>query len=237
MASSGYASSPASTPAVETCLVASKELPLGVSLPRIRAKLKAGQDVNIIAIGSSSTRGVGASDWAATYPAVMQRELTRLNPKSRFAVVNSGVNGEAIPGQLERLDRDVLAARPDLVIWQLGANDVIFRFGSIPGDLEERVIKGIAKIRESGADVILMDLQNAPVVTRSANFRPMLDLIAQAARKSGVGHFRRYELFTEAMAAGVPQSELVSWDNLHSTDVAYDCVGRAIARSIQASAR
>lgn len=221
----------------ETCLNAGRGLLLGAALPRVKARLKAGEPVSIVAIGSSSTRGVGASDWASTYPEVMQRELMRLNPRSAVTIINSGVNGETIPGQLARMERDALAPRPDLVIWQLGANDVIFRLGDIPDDLGERIVAGVRQIRQAGADVILMDLQNAPMVTGSGRHQPMLDLIAKAAARSGAGLFRRFALLENAVAAGVPLAALTSWDSLHNTDAAYDCVGRAIARSIHTAAR
>jgi acyl-CoA thioesterase I len=221
----------------ETCLSAGRGLALGAALPRVKARLKAGEPVSIVAIGSSSTRGVGASDWASTYPEVMQRELMRLNPRSTVSIINSGVNGEKIPGQLARMERDVLGAKPDLVIWQLGANDVVFSLGRVPDDLGARIMAGVLQIRETGADVILMDLQNAPMVTGSANHRQMIDLIAQSASKSGAGLFRRFALLEGAVAAGVPLSALTSWDSLHNTDAAYDCVGRAIARSIHTAAR
>lgn len=229
--------SAANMPVAEICLNAGRGLALGAALPRVKARLKAGAPVSIVAIGSSSTRGVGASDWASTYPEVMQRELMRLNPRSSVSIINSGVNGETIPGQLARMEKDALGPRPDLVIWQLGANDVIFRFGRVPDDLGTRIIAGVRQIREAGADVILMDLQNAPMVTGSSGHRPMLDLIAQAASKSGAGLFRRFALLEGAVAAGVPLSALTSWDSLHNTDAAYDCVGRAIARSIHIAAK
>jgi acyl-CoA thioesterase I len=221
----------------ETCLSAGRGMALGAALPRVKARLRAGEPVSIVAIGSSSTRGVGASGWAATYPEVMQRELMRLNPRSSVSIINSGVNGETIPGQLARMEKDALGPRPDLVIWQLGANDVVFSLGRMPDDLGARIIDGVRQMREAGVDVILMDLQNAPMITGSASHKQMIDLIAGVAAKSGAGLFRRFALLEGAVAAGVPLSDLTSWDSLHNTDAAYDCVGRAIARSIHTAAR
>jgi acyl-CoA thioesterase-1 len=39
-------------------------------------------------------------------------------------VINSGRVGDTIPDNLARFGRDVLAHTPDLVVWQLGTNDV-----------------------------------------------------------------------------------------------------------------
>ncbi|MGL4441175.1 MAG: SGNH/GDSL hydrolase family protein, partial [Bosea sp. (in: a-proteobacteria)] len=82
------------------CLAASAGTALGVGLPQTKARLAKGTSALVVAIGSSSTRGVGASSWAATYPEVMQRELVRLRPGARIDIHNAGSNGEMIPGQI-----------------------------------------------------------------------------------------------------------------------------------------
>jgi hypothetical protein len=92
-------------------------------------------------------------------------------------------------------------------------------------------------MRAGGADVILMDLQNSPIVAASRLGPEMIALTGRAARASGAGHFRRFELLQRAVGAGIPLSELTSWDQLHNTDAAYDCMGRALARAIHAAAR
>ncbi len=221
----------------ERCLSASPAASVGVSLPRLKASFRASAPALIVAIGSSSTRGVGASSWAATYPEVMQRELMRLRPGARIDIHNAGSNGETIPGQIARMDRDVLARNPALVIWQLGSNDVVWPWGGIGSETEADVAAAIGRIRAAGADVILMDLQNAPLVA-GARLRPaMLELTARAARVAGAGHFQRYRLLERAVQSGIPLGELTSWDQLHNTDAAYDCTGRALARAIHAALR
>lgn len=230
-------SGPAQANPAETCLKAGNNLSLGAALPRVKTAILQRKRLLIVAIGSSSTRGVGASSWAATYPEVMQRELMRLRPGLVVEIINSGSNGETIPGQLARMERDALAPGPDLVIWQLGANDVIWRLGGLPDDLGARVAGGVRMIQSGGADAILMDLQNAPMVTGAFTHQAMLSLVAGSARSSGAGLFRRFELMQRTVGTGVPLGELTSWDSLHSTDAAYDCVGRAIARQIDRAAR
>jgi lysophospholipase L1-like esterase len=221
----------------ERCLKASPSPSLGAALPRLKARLAAGQPAMIVAIGSSSTRGVGASSWAASYPEVMQRELVRLRPSARIEIVNAGSNGETIGGQLSRMASDALSRKPDLVIWQLGSNDVVWPWGGISETTEASVIEGIRQIRAAGADVILMDLQNAPLVAGARLAPAMLALTARAARTGGAGHFQRFNLLQRAVKAGVPLAELTAWDQLHNTDAAYDCKGRALARAIHAAMR
>ncbi len=220
----------------ERCLAATPGLGLGAPLPRVRAALREGV-VRVVAIGSSSTRGVGASSWAATYPEVMKAEIERLVPRAAVELTNAGRNGETAYGQLARIETDAMALRPHLVIWQVGSNDVVMPWGGIGEDLEPKMVEAIRAMRAGGADVILMDLQNTPLVTMARQHREMIALTARAARASGAGLFRRFDLMENAVRAGVPLASLTSWDQLHNTDAAYACMGRAIARAIRAAAR
>lgn len=221
------------TPA-EVCLTANKHLSLGAPLSRTAARLRAGT-LRIVAIGSSSTTGLWMLNPDKTYPQVLRRELKKLHPGSAITVVNSGRVGDTIPGNMKRFQRDVFVHRPDLVIWQLGTNDVAWG-GHVDG-LKERLLQGIRALKASGADVILMDLQFAPQVLRSEQHPQMEALIMKAARQERVGLFSRFALMRRAIEAGLPPSELVSWDGLHNSASGYECVGRALARAIDAAAQ
>jgi hypothetical protein len=59
----------------ETCLAANRSLSLGALLPRAAARLKAGDSLRIVAVGSSSTTGLWVLNPDATYPEVMRREV------------------------------------------------------------------------------------------------------------------------------------------------------------------
>lgn len=174
--------SPARPTPAEFCLIANEHLSLGAKLPRAAAGLRAGK-LRIVAIGSSSTTGLWMLDPAKTYPQVLRRELSRLHPGITVSVINSGRVGDTIPGNLARFQRDVFAHRPDLVIWQLGTNDVAWG-GHVDG-LKARLLQGIQALKASGADVILMDLQFAPQVLRSAQHPQMEALIMEGAPGAG----------------------------------------------------
>src|SRR5262249_33520065 len=131
------AQTPAKPTDAEFCRAANASLSLGPALPGVAARLKAEAPLRIVAIGSSSTAGLWVVGRAATYPEVMRRELSRLWPNARVEVVNSGRIGETIRGSIARFDRDVLAYAPDLVVWQLGTNDVAW--GRRADGLKERV--------------------------------------------------------------------------------------------------
>jgi lysophospholipase L1-like esterase len=221
--------------AVETCLAANRSLSLGAALPRTAARLKAGEMLRIVAVGSSSTSGLWMLNPDATYPEVMRRELAALRPRTRVEVINSGRVADTVSSTMARLQNDVLAHRPDLVIWQLGTNDVAW--GGRADGLKHQIVAGVHALKADGADVILMDLQYAPMVLASSQHEVIQAMIAEVAREEHVGLFSRFSLMRRSIEAGLPAGALVSWDGLHNSADGYDCVGRALARAIDAGGR
>ena len=78
-----------------------------------------------------------------------------LYPEVPIAIINAGISGDSAKGGRERLDRDVLSFRPDLVVVCFGLNDACLCADGIEvyrnslKDIFERVIK-------SGAELIFM---------------------------------------------------------------------------------
>ena len=224
----------AETAAAETCLAANRSLSLGVSLPRTAAHLKEGQSLKIVAVGSSSTTGLWMLSADATYPEVMGREITELRPATRVMVINSGRVGDTVPGMISRFGSDVVAHHPDLIVWQLGTNDVVL--GGRADGVKDMIISGVRTLKTSGADIVLMDMQYAPVILASSEHERMRAIIAQVAREERIGLFSRFALMRRSVEAGLAPTALVAWDGLHNSEAGYDCVGRALARAIVSTA-
>jgi acyl-CoA thioesterase-1 len=223
------------TSAVETCLAVNQDLSLGAPLPRTAARLKSNEPLVIVATGSSSTVGLWVHRSAATYPEVMRQELSRLRSGAEIKIINSGRIGDTIQANMARFERDVFAYRPDLVVWQLGTNDVAWG-GRPDAELKNQVLQGVQALKASGADVILMDLQYAPRVLGSAYHSTMEAIIADVAQQERIGLFSRFALMRNSIDAGVSPGALLSWDGLHNSADGYDCIGRALARIVSKAA-
>ncbi len=215
---------------IERCLSFAGKLSLGASLPHTREKFRAGKSLTIVALGSSSTGGFGGS--GRPFPDVMKAELSRLHPSLQINLFVSGRLFDTIGGSLARLEEDVLRYQPDLVVWQLGTDDVLWR--GITADAKASVRNGVERLRKSNADVILMDLQYAPIVRAMPSHTAMEGLIADVAREDSVAFFSRYAMMEHAIQGGV--DGLVSWDGLHNSAAGYRCIGRALARLIDQDA-
>ncbi len=208
---------------------------LAQPLPRIARKLAGGQEIKIIAIGSSSTAGAGASSPAMSYPSRLGVELQQLLPGHPIAVLNRGVNGEVTRDMLNRLDESVLSEKPDLVLWQVGTNAVLRDHPLAPaGALIE---DGVTRIKKAGADVILIDPQFAPKVIAKPDAEGMVKLIAKAGKAANVEVFHRFAAMRHwREKAGIPFETFISPDELHMNDWSYGCVAKLLAGSIAEAA-
>src|SRR5262249_24386538 len=66
--------------AAPKCAVSSDLARFDVALPRLAFRLSGGLPIKIVAIGSSSTAGTGATSPANTYPSRLEAELSRHFP-------------------------------------------------------------------------------------------------------------------------------------------------------------
>jgi len=199
-------------------------------LPALQAELRAGGAVVIVALGSSSTEGAGASGPHAVYPARLEAALRRALPGLPLRVINAGRSGETSDEMLARLDRDVLAHAPDLVIWQAGGNEVLR--GAAPERFLEVMRAGLARLRAAGVGVVLMDNQRAPRLDASP-LRPRFDqAMEQLAAEAGVPLFARSRLMRTWREEGLPPGAVLAPDELHHNDRGYACLADALARAL-----
>jgi acyl-CoA thioesterase-1 len=198
---------------------------------RTTQRLAAGLPITIVAVGSSSTAGAGASSPARTYPSRLAANLLKLFPDHPIEVLNRGVNGEEDSDVLARLERDVLAEKPDLVLWQVGTNALLR-----DRDLQAAGVaihEGLVRLKASGADVVLIDPQFAPQVIAKAETGNMVRLLATLAKRDNVNLFRRFAVMQNwHEASGIPFETFVTADDLHMNDWGYGCVAKILAGAI-----
>jgi acyl-CoA thioesterase-1 len=217
------------------CAVPAELLRLSHPLPQVSAKLQHGEPVRIVAIGSSSTAGTGASSATATYPSQLQAALKAMFPHASITVINRGVPGDTSSGMVGRFKHDVIAAKPDLVIWQTGTNSAL---GG--GDVERYVAdlqRGIRLARAHGIEVLLMSPQFAPRFESVANRMMFIDYLYAVAERERVPVFHRYEVMKHWISSGqFTNRTMINPDGLHLTDLSYRCLGALVARMVGAPA-
>lgn len=187
-------------------------IPFEHGLTHFAQGLARGQ-AKIVAIGSSTTAGRGD---IAAYPGRLLSFLQNDYPKANIAMVNKGIGGQEAPIELQRFDTDVIAEKPDLVIWQVGTNAVWQSPDQHPPSFNETtgaIRDGLVRLHdETQADVIVMDLQYVPAVLTPAKKDKaiaMVEAVSELARDAGVNVFRRF-----AFMKGLYQVEQVSFDRM-----------------------
>ena len=213
---------------------ASPSLPVP-KIPHTRAALATNQPVVIVALGSSSTRGWMATDIAHSYPALLQRYLNDSVPRLDVAVINRGIGGQDAPEELARLDTDVLAIKPTLVIWQAGANFSLH--GADPATFKRLMVEGVRRLKAAGTDVILMDNQRSPRILAAADHVAMEAAMRDVAITTGVNLFTRGALMDAWEAHGAPIDDFVAPDGLHMNNKGYLCLAHALGDVIAAALR
>jgi acyl-CoA thioesterase-1 len=217
------------------CTAPSDLTRLDYALKRTSQKIAAAQPIKIVAIGSSSTAGAGASSPAMSYPSRLEAELHALMPRVQVTVVNRGVNGEESRDMLARFERDVFPENPDLVIWQVGSNSVL-RDQPL-ADANAPLHEGLKLLREHGADVVLMNPQYSPKVITKHDVEGMVHLIAVTAKEKSIDLFQRYAVMRYwQLTEGMPFGAFTSSDELHLNDWSYGCIAKLLAGAIHDAA-
>jgi acyl-CoA thioesterase I len=217
------------------CKVQSEIARFDLPLTNLAHRLSISKPIRVVAIGSSSTAGFGASSPAATYPSRLEAELHEHFPGQALTVLNRGVYSEELPNMIARFDTAVIAERPHLVIWQFGTNALMYDRPLNPA----LVAAGVARLKAAGADVVLMDPQYAPRVLAKPAHDAVIARMAQTAKEYKVDLLHRYDIMRYwHEIEGLPFETFVTKDGLHLNDWGYACVAKSLGVAIaEATAR
>ena len=129
------------------------------------AGLRKNGPITIVAFGDSVTQGVtyGKIDYEGVYWNRLRKKINAVRDYVPVNVINAGIEGMSATSSIERMDKQVFAHNPDLVIVCFGLND-------INNELEKYLqsLKVIfEKIQEKAIDLIFMtpNMMNTYVAT------------------------------------------------------------------------
>ena len=212
------------------CLAPDVKALAKLALPRVTARLELRKPLRIVAIGSSSTFGVGSTSASKTYPAQLRAALDRDLGAGVVEVLNFGVSGETIRNTIPRMKFEIGRINPTLVVWQLGTNDALSR---VP--LEEfsaSVRDTLSWLGQTAAvDTILVGMQWTPALAKDANYTAFNHEIGKIAAGAGIGLVPRYETMAVIGKTG-GIGPMLSSDNFHQSDLGYHCMAEQIAAVI-----
>ena len=214
------------------CDVPPSSIAAPAPLPNVTATLETRKTIRVLAIGSSSTFGVGASSGSKNYPAQLTDILEKALKGINVEIINRGVSGEVAKTTAERLRVEVALTHPDLVLWQLGTNDALAR---VPvEEFEATVTSTIGWLKENKIDVVLVGLQYTSRFARDDNYAAVRDALRKIAAQQNILYVRRFEAmrYISAVRNAPP---MVSGDDLHLNDLGYHCMAEHIAHAVIAN--
>lgn len=239
LATAALVSTPALAQAPAACPVTADHVVANGGLTKSRAAVASGR-LTILAMGSSSIEGAGASRRDLGFVPMLEAGLERRLSGVAVTVINKGIGGETAKDTADRLRRETAAASPDLVIWQLGTNDVL---RDRPGDdIFADLRRGEAILDAAGVDVLLIDPQRLPDATTNPGFKgrnPALgDLSRLLALEAGrVGYAVSGRFAAMSGWTGLAGSSGVGPDDLHFNDEGYACWAEITAEGLAAALR
>lgn len=171
-------------------------------------------------------------------------------------VINVGVGGNSTRNLLKRVEKDVLAKKPGVVVMMVGTNDALNSGNSVPiKEYEKNLIKLVNQFTGAGAKVVLMTIppcidellfarhpakffaERSPV-ERIADVN---DAVKKAAKSDGVQLVDVHALFVKS-GAGSEKSSLLrnvansrSKDGVHPTSEGYDVIAEGVNEVLKAS--
>ncbi len=201
--------------------------PLLVGLLGQSGPAGAAEPLRILAFGDSLTAGYGLSPREA-FPSVLAERLRA--DGYDVTIANAGVPGDTTAMGLKRLPQ-ALAARPDLVILELGANDMLNDIG--PRVTRANLERMISLCQGQGARVLLAGMRafNDWPAARKAKFDAIFPALAAKHR------LPFYPFFLEGVFG---HADLLLWGGPHpnaaGVRIIVDRIAPLVERTLQVGA-
>jgi hypothetical protein len=154
--------------------------------------------------------------------------LTSRFPAARVTVNNRAVARQTTQEMASRLDREVIALKPMLVIWETGTTDAVR--GTDLDEFRQTIQAGIDRLRASETEMVFMDMQFSRHTHAVINFDRYESVLREVTDANDVPLFRRLDIMHHWAESGL--FNLMTTDPARLHHVAsrlYDCIGRAMA--------
>jgi len=193
-----------------------------------KARTTSSAPILIVALGDSVTQGcmeAGVIDHQGVYHNVLKKMLERRFPSTTFSVVNAGVGGESAAGGLKRIERDVIAHSPDLLIVGFCLNDSCGGLDALPA--YKANLKAIIERAKAGcsADIAVLT-PNFMASRKTSRIAPEHEKFAETiigCQRKGVLKAFSDALKETASSLGVPVADVYAkWELMASKGVDVD---------------
>lgn len=219
----------------KACEVPADLLSVGDStLDKVAAAVKDRKKLDVLVVGSASS-GLASPDGASiAYPARLEASLREKLPGVAVSVTTSLQPKRTAEEVAETLQELVTERKPDLLIWQTGTVDAMRAIH--PDDFRNAVDEGVAAVKVTSADAVLMNLQYSPRMDTMLHTSPYLDNMRTVAQQQDVPLFDRYSIMHSWNDSGQFDLSAPSRSYALAKGV-HECLGQALADLVIAAAK
>ena len=222
----GRAQDPIQPPEHNPCEVPGYILFGDAKLEHVKKSIEQHKKLTILVIGSGSSVLPGTDGANKSYPGRLEDVLRNRFPDVAIKVIAVAKSRLTAADMTQGLEKILTEQKPDLVIWQTGTVDAMR--GVDPESFRTSLDEGIDHIAESGADVILMNMQYSPRTETMIALGNYADIMRVVSRDREVPLFDRREIMRYWNDNGNFDLNLATKDVATAYQV-HDCLGRAMA--------
>lgn len=190
-----------------------------------------GRPLKIVCLGDSVTGVYYHTGGRRAYPEMLELALQKVHPNTTVTVINAGISGHTTQNGLDRLQRDVLSQKPDLVAVSFGLNDMT---RIAPEQFRKSLDQIVARCRAANSKVLLCT-PNAVINTAGRPTEKLVqycDVIRSAGRDLGVPVCDQY-----ATADALRRRDAWAWrltmsDEIHPNMDGHKRMARELCRAI-----
>ncbi len=202
--------------------------------------LKKGE--RVVFLGDSITQaGVGPKG----YVTVIKNTFAEKKKDLGIEVIGAGISGNKVPDLIKRLEKDVLAKKPTLVVIYIGINDVWHgekdpARGTPPEKFEAGLKEIIGKIKESGSRVVLctptvIGEKKPGTNSLDAKLDEYAAISRKVAKETGVPLCDLRKAFQDYLAKNNPEDKekgILTSDRVHLNEAGNKFVAETILATI-----
>jgi lysophospholipase L1-like esterase len=207
------------------------ELPLAHS-SRIRQRMTSSRrPIRVVCFGDSVTGVYYHTGSQRAYTAMLELALERALPGTRVDATNAGISGHTTADGLARIDKDVLAHKPDIVTVMFGLNDMV-RVSL--ADYRKNLVTIVTRCRAIGAEVVLATPNNVIETPRrpSRKLVEYCDVVREVSRELKVPLCDSFRGFDAARHHDRADWRLLMSDQIHPNMDGHRLIATQLARTI-----
>ena len=201
-------------------------------LTQVTALLENGATpVRVVCFGDSITGVYYHTGGRRAWCDMLGIALAKVYPKAQVRMINAGISGHTTTQGLARMEKDVIAHKPQLVVVMFGMNDVV---RTEPEVFRANLRTIVDRLRASGAAVVLCTPNSVyPNPTRpTERLAQFAQIVRDVAEETSVRLADCYTAYEEIRRKDVTEWRLLMSETIHPSINGHKVFAEVIAESI-----